>query len=62
MECLRGEVFEMMEEIEEENLEQQAAQGDNGNVVVNEEDGEDEVIDYALEHVDLGREALVELF
>jgi hypothetical protein len=43
-------------------LEQQAIQGDNGNVVVNEEDGEDEINDYALEHLDLGREALVELF
>ena len=62
MECLRDKVFEMMEEIEEKFLEQQAIQGDNGNVVVNEEDGEDEVNDYALEHVDLGREALVELF
>ena len=61
MECLREKVHEIMEEIEDEILEQRALHDDNGHIVVNEEDNEDEDIDYALEHTDLGREALVEL-
>ena len=32
-----------------------------GNVVVNEEKSEDEEINHALEHIDLGRESLVGL-
>lgn len=38
----------IMEEIEEVNVEQLAVRGDNGNVVANGEDDEDEDIDYAL--------------
>ena len=41
MECLRDEVPEIMEDIEEEIFGQRALHGDNGNDVVNEEDYED---------------------
>ena len=58
---LRDEVPEIMEEIEDENIEKRDIYGDNGTVVVNEGDNEDEEMNYALEHIDLGREDLVEL-
>ena len=61
LEYLRCEVHEIMEEIEDENIEKRDIYGDNGTVVVNEGDNEDEEMNYALEHIDLGREDLVEL-
>ena len=43
------------------NIANRALSVDNGTVVVNEEDNDDQDMNYALEHIDLVREAEVEL-
>ena len=50
-----------MEDFEDEIFEQRALNGDIGNIVVNEGDNENDDICYALKHIVLGKEALVEL-
>jgi hypothetical protein len=62
LECLREKIFDLQEEIEVEEFEEQELNAANENVVFNEEDSHDvEDMEYAIDHDDLGRIALLEL-
>jgi hypothetical protein len=62
MECLREKILDLEEEIEIEEFEEQELNAANENVAFNEEDGEEvEDMEYAMDHDDLGRIALLKL-
>lgn len=59
---MREKIFDLQEEIEIEEFEEQELNAENENVVFNEEDGQDvENMEYAIDHDNLGRIALLEL-
>ena len=60
MECLREKYYEILEDIAEEQQELEALGAEDGNVVVNEQD-EDDNAEYAVDADDPGRNAISDL-